>query len=158
MKRKDAGAGETAIDLRFGSVFMQTQITLASDIVEVEWTLPSGNWWRVHLVSAPVSASLALAPIEVFCEFYFGTVPLMKLIGPTDRPGPGFNGNVQFALGVPVLDNVARNNVMLPLPDIFVPGGTRVVLILYTTAGVISVPPAFLIARAVANMPEDDSA
>ena len=155
MKMQDAGAGETRIDMRFGSIFMQSQQIATAGAVLVKWTLPAGNWWRIHIVSAYVETGAAAATTAASLVVNYGLDQLFLLVAPTPLPLGSFYGNLMWMLGVPVMDNTAQSNVLLPLPDVFVPPECEVTLQLVTNAGTVNGEAAYLIARAVANLTED---
>lgn len=147
-----AGSGLQLVEFASGGLWFQGQPGGEGNAVTMSWFLPAGNWWRVDLVTAVLNVELSLADVTYHLSALFNAQQLWRISGPAAMAAGVYAGNVNFATQSPYFNGTLERAVNSPLPDVYLPGGTEIILATDFDAGTVSLASGSLIARSASNV------
>lgn len=90
------------------------------------WVLPAGLWWRVLGVCIPYSSLGGAATFQIEVAALRGTLIYWSAVQGAALATLMFAGRVTAAVELGVVSEVAQSRVTFALPNVWLPGETRI--------------------------------
>lgn len=150
--KRTAGSGLQGVWLNRGSLLLQEATPLNQATASATWTVPQGQWWKPLSITSGVENLAAAAPTSVAVFFNLGNPAMTIAALETDLVAGLFDGVVTFAIGAASFTrNVVPFLASAPLPDIWLPPGSVIVLATGAPDGNADLAFPVLIALAAPN-------